>query len=104
MPGLVPGIHVFPPAPASKATHDMTLPANLRPREILFIDPGVDDVATITGNLRPGVAAVLLDSASPASRQIAAALAHRRPASARRGIPSTPPRRARRRPALSGRG
>jgi hypothetical protein len=48
------------------------------PREILFVDPAIADLATISGNLRPGVEAFLLDSATPAARQIAAALAERR--------------------------
>jgi hypothetical protein len=56
----------------------MTLSRKIPPREIVFIDPAIADIATIAGNLRPGVAAVLLDSARPAARQIAAALAGHR--------------------------
>src|SRR5207248_835134 len=40
----------------------------------LFIDPGVADRGTILCNLRPSVAAIVLDSTRPAARQIAAAL------------------------------
>jgi hypothetical protein len=47
------------------------------PPEILFIDPPVDDPATILGALRPGVGAIVLDPARPVSRQIAAALEDR---------------------------
>ena len=42
--------------------------------EILFVDPSVSALETILGNLRPGVEAIVLDSARPAARQIAAAL------------------------------
>ena len=42
--------------------------------EILFVDPSVSALGTILGNLRPGVEAIVLDSARPAARQIAAAL------------------------------
>jgi hypothetical protein len=54
---------------------DSTMPQT---REILFVDPGVADIETILGHLRPGVEAVLLDSVRPAARQIAAALADER--------------------------
>ncbi|MFO1061424.1 MAG: DUF4347 domain-containing protein [Dongiaceae bacterium] len=47
-------------------------------REILFLDPAVDDRDTILGNLRPGVEAILLDAVRPAARQMAAVLAGRR--------------------------
>ncbi len=43
-------------------------------REIVFVDPGVSDIETILGNLRPEVEAILLDPARPAARQITAAL------------------------------
>lgn len=42
--------------------------------EILFVDPSVSALETILGNPRPGVEAIVLDSARPAVRQIAAAL------------------------------
>ena len=45
--------------------------------EILFVDPGVPDLVTILGSLRPGVEAIVLDRARPASRQIGTALADR---------------------------
>ena len=48
-----------------------------RPREILFVDPSVSDIDTILNGLRPGVEAIVLDPATPAARQIAAALAGR---------------------------
>ena len=47
-------------------------------REIAFIDPGVADVETLLGHLRPEVEPVLLDAVRPAARQIAAALAGER--------------------------
>ncbi len=43
--------------------------------EVLFLDPGVPDIATILGNLRPGVEAIVLDQAPPPARQMAAVLA-----------------------------
>lgn len=45
-----------------------------RPCEMLFVDPSVSDLDTILGGLRPEVEAVVLDTARPAARQIAAAL------------------------------
>lgn len=45
-----------------------------RVSEVLFVDPLVDDLETITGDLRPGVKAIVLDRLTPAARQIAAAL------------------------------
>jgi hypothetical protein len=42
--------------------------------EFLFVDPNVADLDTILGNLRPGVAAIVLDPGRPAARQIATAL------------------------------
>jgi hypothetical protein len=47
------------------------------PRELLFVDPGVSDIETILGHLRPGVEAILLDPVRPAAHQIAAAIAGR---------------------------
>jgi Domain of unknown function (DUF4347) len=47
-------------------------------REILFVDPAIADIATISDNLRPGVEAFVLDAAVPAARQIAAVLTARR--------------------------
>ena len=49
-----------------------------RTAEILFIDAGISDLATLLGGLRPGVEAIVLDSARPAASQVAAALAGRR--------------------------
>ena len=40
--------------------------------EILFLDPGVSDIETILGHLRPEIEAILLDPVRPAARQIAA--------------------------------
>lgn len=48
------------------------------PRELLFVDPGVCDVETILGHLRPEVEAILLDPVRPAANQMAAALASER--------------------------
>jgi hypothetical protein len=45
-----------------------------RVSEMLFVDASVDDLATILGNLRPGVEALVLDRAAPPARQIAVAL------------------------------
>ena len=45
-----------------------------RVSEMLFVDTSVDDLATILCHLRPGVEAVVLDRATPPSRQIAVAL------------------------------
>src|SRR5271155_568338 len=47
-------------------------------REIVFVDPGVSDIETLLGNLRPEVEAILLDRLRPATHQIAAALAGQR--------------------------
>jgi len=49
-----------------------------RTSEILLLDPGVSDIETILGNLRPEVEAILLDPVRPAARQMAAALAEER--------------------------
>jgi hypothetical protein len=46
--------------------------------ELLFVDPRVAGLDTILDNLRPGVAAIVLDPTRPAARQIAAALEGRR--------------------------
>ena len=46
--------------------------------EVMFVDPGVPDVAAILGNLRAGVDAIMLHRASPAAKQMAAVLAGRR--------------------------
>ena len=53
-----------------------------RPHEILFVDRSVSDIDTILSGLRPGVEARVLDPATPAVRQIAAALAGRHDLSA----------------------
>jgi len=70
------GTH-FAAAPASKET-PMTFPRAIPPREILFIDPGVSDIATLLGHLRPEVEPILLDPVRPAAHQMAAALAGER--------------------------
>jgi hypothetical protein len=44
-------------------------------REIVFIDPHVDDLATLLQGLRPGLDAILLNDKVPAPAQIADALA-----------------------------
>ena len=44
-----------------------------RSSEILFIDPGVDDISTLLAGVRPEVTAKVLDPARPA-RQIARSL------------------------------
>jgi hypothetical protein len=54
-------------------THTREIPA----REILFIDPGVSDIETLLGHLRPEIEAILLDPVRPAAHQMAAALAGR---------------------------
>src|SRR5271166_6075416 len=46
--------------------------------EGLFLDPGVPDIATILGNLRPGVEGLVLDKTLPVARQMAPALGRRR--------------------------
>ena len=61
------------PAPASEM-HSATT----RAREILFVDPGVSDIATLLSHLRPEVEAILLDPARPAARQMSMALAEER--------------------------
>jgi hypothetical protein len=63
--------------------------------EVLFVDPGVPDISTILGHLRPGVEAILLDAARPAARQMAAALAGRRGLDAVHVIAHGAPGRAR---------
>src|SRR5271168_2711998 len=46
---------------ASEMAPLMTLPREISPREIVFVDPGVSDVETILSHLRPEVEAILLD-------------------------------------------
>ncbi len=46
--------------------------------EVLFIDPGVDDVATLRSGVRPGVEPIVLETGRSAARQMAEALAGRR--------------------------
>ena len=46
----------------------------MAPHEILFVDRSVSDIDTILSGLRPGVEAIVLDAAQPATRQIAATL------------------------------
>jgi hypothetical protein len=65
-------------APAFKATRATTRTREIPAREILFIDPGVSDIETFLGHLRPEVEAILLDPVRPAARQMAAALAGER--------------------------
>jgi hypothetical protein len=84
-PGLRPGNGDPRPAPnpnrepasgPNKGPHSRAA-KEIPPREILFVDPGVADIATLLGHLRPEVEAILLDPARPAARQIAAAVAGR---------------------------
>ena len=70
------GTH-FAAAPAPKET-PMTLPRAIPPREILFLDPVVSDIATLLGHLRPEIEAILLDPVRPAAHQMATALAGER--------------------------
>ena len=53
--------------------HTREIPA----REILFLDPGVSDIETLLGHLRPEIEAILLDPVRPAAREIATAVAGR---------------------------
>ncbi|WP_156528463.1 Ig-like domain-containing protein, partial [Bradyrhizobium stylosanthis] len=46
----------------------------LTKREIAFIDPGIDDLQTLLGGMRPDVEAVLLNDHEPAPRQMARAV------------------------------
>jgi hypothetical protein len=66
-----------PPQAVSCSAAAATLPRAISPREILFVDPGVADIATLLGHLRPEVEAILLDPVRPATHQMAAALAGR---------------------------
>jgi hypothetical protein len=70
-----------PPAPAldPRFRGSDAQPADDRAhaREIVFVDPGVSDIETIVGHLRPEVEAVLLDPVRPAAHQIEAAVASR---------------------------
>jgi hypothetical protein len=56
---------------------DTQLPPPVR-SEIVFIDPGVDDIDVLLAGLRPEVEGVVLDAVQPAPRQMAQALAGRR--------------------------
>ena len=76
-PELAPGLNRGPPAQASEKLSKMIRTREIPSREILFVDPGVSDIETILGHLRPEVEAIVLDSARPAARQIAAALEDR---------------------------
>jgi len=51
-----------------------SMTACLTKREIAFIDPGVDDLQTLLGGMRPDVEAVLLNDHEPAPRQMARAV------------------------------
>jgi hypothetical protein len=66
-----------PPTQALENSSEMTRTPEIPPREILFIDPGVSDIETLLGHLRPEVEAILLDPDRPAARQITAAVAGR---------------------------
>ncbi len=46
--------------------------------EVLFVDPGIADLPTLLRGVRPGIEAVVLDTARPPARQVAAALVGRR--------------------------
>ena len=46
-------------------------------REILFVDPAISDLSAVLGALRPGVDAIVLDSARSPARQIAMTLERR---------------------------
>jgi len=89
VPAVVPGLqrHVDAHAPdSSRPAENPVLPAQVsemhaattRAREILFVDPGVSDIATLLSHLRPEVEAILLDPARPAARQMSMALAEER--------------------------
>jgi hypothetical protein len=73
-PELAPGLNSGPAAKASEKLSKMIRTREIPSREILFVDPGVSDIETILGHLRPQVEAMVLDSARPAARQIATAL------------------------------
>jgi hypothetical protein len=71
-PGPRPGSgNPEPPTQASEKLSEMTRTPGTRTREILFVDPGVSDIETILGHLRPEVEATLLDPVRPAARQMA---------------------------------
>ena len=55
-----------------------SMTACLTKREIAFIDPGVDDLQTLLGGMRPDVEAVLLNDHEPAPRQMARAVQKQR--------------------------
>src|ERR1700719_2666529 len=63
------------PAQALEKVSEMTRTREIAPREILFVDPGVSDIETLLGHLRPEVEAILLDPGRPAAHQIAGAVA-----------------------------
>ena len=56
---------------------DVAMSTN-RYSEVLFIDPGVDDVATLRAGVRPGVEPIVLEAGRSAARQMAEALVGRR--------------------------
>jgi hypothetical protein len=62
---------------ASEMVPLMTLPREIPARELVFVDPGVSDIETLLGRLRPEIEAILLDPVRPAAHQIAAAVAGR---------------------------
>jgi hypothetical protein len=78
MPARIPA----PTGPAGTAPSPDKPPSNRiaegnampRPTEILFVDPGVADLATLLGSVRPGVEAIELDArafgTAPIGRQI----------------------------------
>src|SRR5271163_3307830 len=79
-PTALGGIKNPPDQPESnRAIQDpaMARTREISPREILFVDPGVSDIETLLGHLRPEIEAILLDPVRPVARQMAAALAGR---------------------------
>lgn len=64
------GVNATPSAPTSG---NLSICGGLH-REIAFIDPTIDHLDMFLGGLRPGIEAIVLDTARPAARQIAAAL------------------------------
>ena len=68
-------LHEYAPdeTPVQSTVGAATVPV----RELVFVDPGIDDLGTILGSLRAGVEAVVLGRNRPAAAQIATALAGR---------------------------
>jgi hypothetical protein len=79
-PASLGGVKPSPDEPESnRAIKDpaMTHTREIPPREIVFVDPGVSDIGTLLGHLRPELEAILLDRVRPAARQMATALSGR---------------------------